>query len=62
MHHIANARSPAALDRSRAGGEDTTFLLLYSYSLFATGQVTLRRLDAHEENRRVIGGRVTAAA
>jgi transposase-like protein len=41
-------------------GEDVALLLLYS--LVATGQITLRKLDGHEKMAAVIRARVTSAA
>jgi putative transposase len=41
-------------------GEDAALLLLYS--LVATGQITLRKLDGHEKIATVIRARVTSAA
>lgn len=41
-------------------GEDAALLLLYS--LLATGQITLRKLDGHEKMAAVIRARVTSAA
>jgi transposase-like protein len=41
-------------------GEDAALLLLYS--LVATGQITLRKLDGHEKMAAVIRARVTSAA
>jgi len=42
-------------------GDDAALLLLY-YSLVATGQITLRKLDGHEKIATVIRARVTSAA